>query len=76
MRAAVCLFWGRWGLPMPYKHDIISLVGEPVTGVWFSTQNNDFLCVCGVDLACAPSIPVCPSWKLQLCMLCGRLSSL
>ena len=32
MRAAVCLFWGRWGLPLPYKHDIISLVGEPVTG--------------------------------------------
>ena len=34
MRAAVCLFWGRWGLPLPYKHDIISLVGEPVTGVY------------------------------------------
>ncbi len=32
MRAAVCLFWGRWGLPLPYKYDIISLVGEPVTG--------------------------------------------
>ena len=33
MRAAVCLFWGRWGLPLPYKHDIISLVGPPVTGM-------------------------------------------
>ncbi len=32
MRAAVCLFWGRWGIPVPYKHDIISLVGAPVTG--------------------------------------------
>ena len=34
MRAAVCLFWGRGGLPLPYKHDIISLVGEPVTGAF------------------------------------------
>lgn len=32
MRASICLFWGRWGLPLPYKHDIISLVGQPVTG--------------------------------------------
>lgn len=40
MRAAVCLFWGRWGLPLPYKHDIISLVGEPVTGILFLSHNR------------------------------------
>ena len=32
LRASVCLFWGRWFLPVPYKHDIISLVGQPITG--------------------------------------------
>ncbi len=32
MRMSVCLFWGRWGLPLPYKHDILSLVGTPVRG--------------------------------------------
>ncbi|CAK0785740.1 hypothetical protein CVIRNUC_008951 [Coccomyxa viridis] len=31
LRASVCLFWGRWFLPVPYKHDIISLVGQPIT---------------------------------------------
>lgn len=32
MRMSMCVFWGRWGLPLPYKHDIVSLVGTPVTG--------------------------------------------
>jgi hypothetical protein len=32
MRASVCVFWGRWGLPLPYKHDIVSLVGTPLEG--------------------------------------------
>ena len=32
LRASVCLFWGRWFLPVPYKHNIISLVGQPITG--------------------------------------------
>ena len=40
MRAAVCLFWGRWGLPLPYKHDIISLVGQPVTGMLFPSHRK------------------------------------
>ncbi|KAK9918066.1 hypothetical protein WJX75_000903 [Coccomyxa subellipsoidea] len=33
MRMSMCVFWGRWGLPLPYKHDIVSLVGTPVTVV-------------------------------------------
>ena len=32
LRASVCLFWGRWFLPVPYKHNIISIVGQPITG--------------------------------------------
>ena len=32
LKASVALFWGRFGLPLPYKHDIISLVGPPLPG--------------------------------------------
>ena len=32
LKASVALFWGRSGLPLPYKHDIITLVGEAVPG--------------------------------------------
>jgi hypothetical protein len=32
LKASVALFWGRCGLPLPYKHDIISLVGPPLPG--------------------------------------------
>lgn len=28
----MAVFWGQYGLPMPYKHDIISLVGKPIPG--------------------------------------------
>ena len=34
LKASVALFWGRFGLPLPYKHDIITLVGEAVPGKW------------------------------------------
>lgn len=32
MRAAVGVFWGRWFLPVPRRHDIIITVGRPVKG--------------------------------------------
>ena len=32
LKATVAVFWGQYGLPMPYKHDIISLVGKPIPG--------------------------------------------
>lgn len=32
MRASMCIFWGRYGLPLPYRHDIISLVAPPLHG--------------------------------------------
>lgn len=30
LRASVCVYWGTRGLPLPRKHDIISLVGHPI----------------------------------------------
>lgn len=30
LRASVCVYWGTWGLPLPRRHDIISLVGRPI----------------------------------------------
>jgi len=32
-RASIGIFWGAWGLPLPRKHPIISLVGSPIPGV-------------------------------------------
>ncbi|BDA49182.1 Diacylglycerol O-acyltransferase 2 [Coccomyxa sp. Obi] len=29
-RASIGIFWGAWGLPLPRKHPIISLVGAPI----------------------------------------------
>ena len=31
-RASVGLFWGAYGLPLPRKHQIITLVGAPIPG--------------------------------------------
>ena len=31
-RASVGLFWGAYGLPLPRKHQIITLVGPPIPG--------------------------------------------
>lgn len=31
-RAAVGIFWGRYGLPVPRRHDIIVAIGRPVPG--------------------------------------------
>jgi 2-acylglycerol O-acyltransferase 2 len=32
LRTAVGVFWGRWGLPVPRRHDIIVAVGRPIPG--------------------------------------------
>ena len=32
-RASIGIFWGAWGLPLPRKHPIISLVGAPIPGM-------------------------------------------
>jgi 2-acylglycerol O-acyltransferase 2 len=31
LRATVGIFWGRWGLPLPLKTDLILAMGEPIT---------------------------------------------
>ena len=31
-RASVGLFWGAYGLPLPRKHQIITLAGPPIPG--------------------------------------------
>lgn len=31
-RASIGIFWGAWGLPLPRKRPIISLVGAPIKG--------------------------------------------
>ena len=36
LRAMVGVFWGRWYLPIPRQHDIITLVGSPI-----HVQQND-----------------------------------
>jgi len=30
LRVSLGVFWGRWGLPLPRKTDIIALVGAPI----------------------------------------------
>ena len=32
LRTAGGLIWGRWGLPIPRRHDIIVVIGRPVPG--------------------------------------------
>ncbi len=32
LRVSVGVFWGRYCLPLPRRHDIISLVGRPIPG--------------------------------------------
>ena len=56
-RASVGLFWGQWGLPLPRKHQIITLVAPPIPG------ENCFCCtaaaaavqVAQVSSACSQS---------------------
>ena len=37
-RMSVGLFWGAYGLPLPRKSQIISLVGAPIPGEDFGVQ--------------------------------------
>lgn len=31
-RISLIFFWGQWGLPLPRRHPIISLIGSPIPG--------------------------------------------
>lgn len=33
LQVSVGVFWGRYALPLPHRHDIISIVGRPIPGV-------------------------------------------
>ena len=33
MRMSVGLFWGLHGLPLPRRHDLVSVAGYPIPGV-------------------------------------------
>lgn len=39
LRVSIGLFWGRCGLPIPRRHDIISLVGRPISGEQSAQQS-------------------------------------
>ena len=54
IRTAVGVFWGRWGLPVPRRHDIIVVVGRPVPG-----GSPDLLCS-------HKSLIVCPLSGIRL----------
>jgi len=28
LRVSICVFWGRWGLPIPYRVPILGVLGE------------------------------------------------
>ncbi len=31
-RISLIFFWGQWGLPLPRRHPVISLIGPPIPG--------------------------------------------
>ena len=33
LRMSVGIFWGAYGLPLPRKHDLVSVAGFPIKGV-------------------------------------------
>lgn len=58
-RASIGIFWGAWGLPLPRRHPIISLVGAPIPG-----ELLYFVCSLGVgsfcrDLVLRVPLPAC-----------------
>ena len=32
LRASLGFVWGRWGLPLPMQHDLISAISYPIKG--------------------------------------------
>ncbi len=50
-RASVGLFWGAYGLPLPRKHQIITLAGAPIPGKT-SLHLCQAILSCGAVLGC------------------------
>ena len=54
LRASLGFVWGRWGLPLPMQHDLISAISYPIRG-----ENRIHLdnILCGRKRLCKQSQP-------------------
>ena len=46
-RASVGIFWGAYGLPLPRRDPIITLIGSPIPGVVDRLLSSTFPCHAG-----------------------------
>ena len=63
LRATVGMFWGWRGLPLPYRHDLVSCVGLPVKGDCWPLSASS----CAGKIACKRNINCA-----QLLMYCSQ----